>query len=101
MIRNPCGAFPPDQQIQAALAALSCSTQSLLCEGNGSVRATQGLSREYDRTPFPYGPQRRSYDDNNISTQLHAWKEKGGGGGGGREAVGVSFSEASKTLAEW
>lgn len=60
---------------------LSCSAQSLLCEGSGSVRATQGLSREYDRTPFPYGPQRWNYNNNN--TQLHALKEKTEEGGGG------------------
>lgn len=62
---------------------LSRSAQSLLCEGSGSVRATQGLSAEYDRTPFPYGPQLWNYNNNN--TQLHALKEKmEEGGSGGR-----------------
>lgn len=89
-----CSIFSPDQQVQAEACmhhcVLSCTVQSLLCEGSGSVRATQGLSREYDRTPFPYGPQHWNYNNNN-STQLHGWKEK----------EGVSFSEGSKTLVEW
>lgn len=93
-----CGTFSPGQQIQAVACtqycALSCSAQSLLCEGSGSVRATQGLSREYDRTPFPYGPQRWNYNNNN-NAQLHAWKEKDEGGGG------ANSSKASKTLVEW
>lgn len=98
LIRMQCGTFSAGQQIQAVACmqccVLSCSAQSLLCEGSGSVRATQGLSWEYDRTPFPYGPQRWNYNNNN-NAQLHAWKEKDEGGGG------ASSSKASKTLVEW
>lgn len=68
---------PADIVLQHCL--LSCSSQSLLCEGYESVMATHGLSQEYDRAPFPYGPQRWSC--NNNKTQLHAWRKKMGGRG--------------------
>lgn len=56
--------------------------------GKWKCQSHSGLSRDHDRTPFSYGPQRQSSINNN--TQLHGW-EKG---------WNVASTRPGKSLAE-
>lgn len=96
VIRKQCSTFSPGQQMQAEACTqrrvLSCSAQSLLCEGSGSVTATRVYLGSMIGHLSHMAPSAGATTTITTHGSLRG-KEKEGG-------TGVSLSEASKTLVE-